>query len=138
MTDLMTRPPYSDESHGGGDQFSVTPPPPPAPPYGSSERPGDRRWPRRLAGGAAILGLVAGFMGDLQTFGAMIGSSTVLIGNAPSNTPVGPNYVGSGIGGQATGANGAPGYPVHTAAPAPIFQYSAMDGGATGAPGASG
>lgn len=59
MTDLMTRPPYSDESHGGGDQFSVTPPPPPAPPYGSSERPGDRRWPRRVAGGAAILGLVA-------------------------------------------------------------------------------
>jgi putative serine protease PepD len=61
MTDLMTRPPYSDESGGGGgDQFYVAPPPPPAPPYGSSERPGDRRWPRRVIGGAAILALVAG------------------------------------------------------------------------------
>jgi putative serine protease PepD len=60
MTDLMTRPPYSDESDGGGDQSFVAPPPPPAPPYGSSERPGDRRWPRRVAGGAAILALVAG------------------------------------------------------------------------------
>jgi putative serine protease PepD len=60
MTDLMTRPPYSDESGGGGDQSFVAPPPPPAPPYGSSERPGDRRWPRRVAGGAAILALVAG------------------------------------------------------------------------------
>ncbi len=60
MTDLMTRPPYSNESGGGGDQFFVSPPPPPASPYGSSERPGDRRWPRRVAGGAALLALVAG------------------------------------------------------------------------------
>ena len=62
MTDLMTRPPYSDESsNGGGDQFYVAPPPPPAPPYGGGpDRPGDRRWPRRVIGGAALLALVAG------------------------------------------------------------------------------
>jgi putative serine protease PepD len=62
MTDLMTRPPYSNESsNGGGDQFYVAPPPPPAPPYGGDpDRPGDRRWPRRVIGGAALLALVAG------------------------------------------------------------------------------
>ena len=50
MTDLMTRPPYSD-------QFT---PPPPEPPYAFPPQPGERRWPRRVAGGAAILALVAG------------------------------------------------------------------------------
>jgi putative serine protease PepD len=51
MTDLMTRPPYSDQ---------FTPPPPPEPPYVFPPQSGDRRWPRRVAGGAAILALVAG------------------------------------------------------------------------------
>lgn len=50
MTDLMTRPPYTD-------QFA---PPPPEPPYVFPPSSGDRRWPRRVAGGAAILALVAG------------------------------------------------------------------------------
>jgi putative serine protease PepD len=49
MTDLMTRPPNSD-------QFT---PPPAAPPY-VFPPPGDRRWPRRAAGGAAVLALIVG------------------------------------------------------------------------------
>jgi putative serine protease PepD len=50
MTDLLTRPPYSD-------QFD---PPPPEPPYAFPPQPGERRWPRRVAGGAVLLALVAG------------------------------------------------------------------------------
>ena len=58
MTDLMTRPDYSDETYRGGGIYG-TPPLPPQPPI--FEHPaGDRRWPRRVAGGAAILALVAG------------------------------------------------------------------------------
>ncbi|MGX6606497.1 S1C family serine protease [Micromonosporaceae bacterium Da 78-11] len=52
MTDLLTRPPYSDPRNTGGDHFS------PEPPY--VVPPVDRRWPRRIAGGAAVLALVAG------------------------------------------------------------------------------
>jgi putative serine protease PepD len=44
MTDLLTGPPYTGENHD--DHMSP--------------RPGNRRWPRRVAGGAAILALVAG------------------------------------------------------------------------------
>jgi putative serine protease PepD len=59
MTDLMTRPDYSDEAYRGGGRIYGTPPPPPPPPF--VEQPaGDHRWPRRVAGGAAILALVAG------------------------------------------------------------------------------
>ncbi|TDO42598.1 S1C family serine protease [Paractinoplanes brasiliensis] len=54
MTDLMTRPHHTRDDHG-------TLPPPPGPPFVPSEpaSPGDRRWPRRLAGGAAVLALIA-------------------------------------------------------------------------------
>jgi putative serine protease PepD len=57
MTDLMTRPAHPEP---GDDHSFVAPPPPPAPPYASPAQPGDRRWPRRLAGGAAVLALIAG------------------------------------------------------------------------------
>jgi putative serine protease PepD len=60
MTDLMSRPPYSDQAYPGGDHGYTAPPPPPAPPFVPSQPSGDRRWPRRVAGGAAILALVAG------------------------------------------------------------------------------
>ena len=56
MTDLMTRPSQSDQPYDGYHGY-VTPPPPPEPPYVPSE-PGDRRWPRRVAGGAAVLALI--------------------------------------------------------------------------------
>jgi putative serine protease PepD len=59
MTDLMTRPTYPDSGSGDDHNF-VAPPPPPSPPYASPSQPGDRRWPRRLAGSAAILALIAG------------------------------------------------------------------------------
>jgi putative serine protease PepD len=57
MTDVMTRP--TNPESGDGHDF-VSPPPPPSPPYASQGQPNDRRWPRRLAGSAAILALVAG------------------------------------------------------------------------------
>jgi putative serine protease PepD len=57
MSDLMTRPNYPES--GDGHDF-VSPPPPPSPPYASPAQPNDRHWPRRLAGSAAILALVAG------------------------------------------------------------------------------
>jgi putative serine protease PepD len=57
MTDLMTRPTYPES--GDGHDF-VSPPPPPSPPYASPAQPNDRRWPRRLAGSAALLALIAG------------------------------------------------------------------------------
>lgn len=55
MTDLLTRPPYTDDT-------SATPPSlPPLPPHVISHRgTGDRRWPRRVAGGAVIVALIAG------------------------------------------------------------------------------
>jgi putative serine protease PepD len=59
MTDLMTRPTHPDSGSGDDHNF-VAPPPPPSPPYASPSQPGDRRWPRRLAGSAAILALIAG------------------------------------------------------------------------------
>jgi putative serine protease PepD len=93
MTDLMIRPPNSDESNGGGgDQFYVAPPPPPAPPYGSSELPGDRRWPRRVIGGAAILALVAGggtaggVLADHYLLGHQTASSSTVSTTAVSNS----------------------------------------------------
>ena len=56
MTDLLTRPPYNT------DDTSATPPSlPPLPPNVISHRStGNRRWPRRVAGGAAIVALIAG------------------------------------------------------------------------------
>ena len=49
MTDLLTRPPYTET------------PLPPLPPNAVSHRGGgERRWPRRVAGGAAVLALIAG------------------------------------------------------------------------------
>jgi putative serine protease PepD len=53
MTDLLTRPPYTETG--------TTPPAPPLPPNVISHRDGgERRWPRRVAGGAVVLVLVAG------------------------------------------------------------------------------
>ena len=61
MTDLLTRPDYSDDTYrGGGRIYGTPPPPPPQPPYVDQQPPGDHHWPRRVAGGAAILALVAG------------------------------------------------------------------------------
>ena len=72
MTDLMTRPPVAahdtttadptstDPASTDHDDRTPPPPPPPAPPYPVSPSPGDRRWPRRVAGGVVVLALVAG------------------------------------------------------------------------------
>lgn len=59
MTDLMTRPPQSQNDSGDRDDHTM-PPPPPVPPYVMPPASGGRRWPRRVAGGAAVLALVAG------------------------------------------------------------------------------
>jgi putative serine protease PepD len=57
MTDLLTRPPYTEDTTSTG----TTPPAPPLPPDVISHRGGgDRHWPRRVAGGAAVLALIAG------------------------------------------------------------------------------
>jgi putative serine protease PepD len=61
MTDLMTRTPeQSDDAYSGDRHDWTMPPPPPAPPYSIPPAPGGRHWPRRIAGGAAVLALVAG------------------------------------------------------------------------------
>ncbi|MEU7901253.1 trypsin-like peptidase domain-containing protein [Actinoplanes sp. NPDC049118] len=53
MTDLLSRPTYTPE-------HTAAPPPfPPLPPNAVSRRDG-RRWPRRVAGGAVVLALIAG------------------------------------------------------------------------------
>ncbi|MEU4218366.1 trypsin, partial [Actinoplanes sp. NPDC026623] len=55
MTDLLTRPTYTR------DHAAAAPPLPPLPPHVVSHRgDGRRRWPRRVAGGAAVLALIAG------------------------------------------------------------------------------
>jgi putative serine protease PepD len=58
MTDLLTRPQYTEDTTSTG----TTPPAlPPLPPNVVSHRGGgDRHWPRRVAGGAALLALIAG------------------------------------------------------------------------------
>ena len=54
MTDLLTRPPYTEDTTSTGTL-------PPLPPDVISHRGGgDRNWPRRVAGGAAVLALIAG------------------------------------------------------------------------------
>jgi putative serine protease PepD len=54
MTDLLTRPPYTEDTTSTGTL-------PPLPPNVVSHRGGgDRNWPRRVAGGAAVLALIAG------------------------------------------------------------------------------
>lgn len=56
MTDLLTRPTYTRE-HAA----AAAPPFPPLPPNVVSHRgDGGRRWPRRVAGGALVLALIAG------------------------------------------------------------------------------
>ncbi|WP_305790213.1 S1C family serine protease [Symbioplanes lichenis] len=58
MTDLLTRPHTDSGRHG----YEVPPTVPPLPPHVLSHR-GDgnpRRWPRRLAGGVALLALIGG------------------------------------------------------------------------------
>jgi putative serine protease PepD len=61
MTDTLTRPPrYSDTDFDSGTGPGAAPPPVPplsGPPAGGG---GDRPWPRRVAGGVAVLALVAG------------------------------------------------------------------------------
>jgi putative serine protease PepD len=67
MTDLLTRPPYTETG--------TTPPAlPPLPPHVISHRGGgERRWPRRIAGGAVVLALIAaggtagGFVAEYYT-----------------------------------------------------------------------
>ncbi|MET8151477.1 S1C family serine protease [Actinoplanes sp. NPDC049668] len=54
MTDLLTRPPYTQ------DHTAAAPPFPPLPPNAVSHRGTPRRWPRRVAGGAVVLALIAG------------------------------------------------------------------------------
>ncbi|MEU8615190.1 trypsin-like peptidase domain-containing protein [Actinoplanes sp. NPDC048791] len=57
MTDLLTRPPYTEDATSTG----TIPPAPPLPPDVIGHRGGgDRHWPRRVAGGAAVLALIAG------------------------------------------------------------------------------
>lgn len=58
MTDLLTRPPFVEDQTSTG----TTPPAlPPLPPNAISHRGGgDRHWPRRVAGGAVVLALIAG------------------------------------------------------------------------------
>jgi len=54
MTDLLTRPPYEETTN-------TAPPMPPLPPNVRSHRgEGEHRWPKRIAGGAVLLALVAG------------------------------------------------------------------------------
>ncbi len=60
MTDLLTRPPFTEEPTSSTPAPPL-PPLPPLPPNVLSHRGGgDRRWPRRVAGGAAVLALIAG------------------------------------------------------------------------------
>src|SRR5690349_9342918 len=60
MTDLLTRP-VSIEGPTSTAAAPPLPPLPPLPPNVLSHRGGgDRRWPRRVAGGAAVLALIAG------------------------------------------------------------------------------
>jgi putative serine protease PepD len=54
MTDLLTRPPYTEDTTSTG----ITPPLPPD--VIGHRGGGDRHWPRRVAGGAAVLALIAG------------------------------------------------------------------------------
>jgi putative serine protease PepD len=65
MTDTMTRPEnhYSDSQYGGYDLPPSEPPhvdPPDVDPPAGGSGGGSRKWPRRAAGGVAILALVAG------------------------------------------------------------------------------
>jgi putative serine protease PepD len=58
MTDMMTRPEYTDSPDTG---YGLPPSPPHLdPPTGGGGSGGERKWPRRAAGGVAILALVAG------------------------------------------------------------------------------
>jgi putative serine protease PepD len=61
MTDTLTRPPgYSDKQSETGMGPGTTPPPVPPTDGRPAGGHGDRRWPRRMAGGVAALALVAG------------------------------------------------------------------------------
>jgi putative serine protease PepD len=61
MTDLLTRPSYTEETTSTGTTTTTTTTTPPLPPNVISHRGGGGgRWPRRLAGGVAVLALIAG------------------------------------------------------------------------------
>jgi putative serine protease PepD len=57
MTDLLTRPTRNSETDFDSGATPPPVPPPDNPPAGDR---GDRRWPRRVVGGVAVLALVAG------------------------------------------------------------------------------
>jgi putative serine protease PepD len=79
MTDLLTRPRYLEET----TDAAALPPMPPLPPYVMSHRRGpDRHWPRRLAGAAALLALVAGG----GTAGALVAEHYAGAGSAVAAT----------------------------------------------------
>jgi len=80
MTDLLTRPLYNEET----TNTASLPPMPPLPPNVISHRRGrDRHWPRRVAGGAALLALIAGG----GTAGAVIADRyATSTGTAPTAT----------------------------------------------------
>jgi putative serine protease PepD len=83
MTDLLTRPPYAEETD------ATAPPLPPLPPNVHTHRgEGDRRWPRRVAGGAAILALVAGggTAGGFFADHYLIDHSSATVASAPATT----------------------------------------------------
>ena len=106
MTDLLTRPTYTEETG-----TTAPPLPPPLPPNVRSHRDdGDRRWPKRVAGGAVILALVAGggtaggviaerYLVDNTTIATAastpLGTATVTDGNALAAvaTKVSPSIV---------------------------------------------
>jgi putative serine protease PepD len=106
MTDLLTRPTTTEETG-----TTAPPLPPPLPPnVRSHRRDGDRRWPKRVAGGAVILALVAGggtaggvvaerYLVDSPAIASAastpLGSATVTDGNALAAvaTKVSPSIV---------------------------------------------
>ncbi|HEV7965202.1 MAG TPA: trypsin-like peptidase domain-containing protein [Actinoplanes sp.] len=93
MTDLLTRPPYTEETE------STAPPPPPVPPLPPNVRShraaGDRPWPKRIAGGAVILALVAGggTAGGVVAERYLVNTTTVA---TAASTPLGSATVTDG------------------------------------------
>lgn len=84
MTDLLTRPRYLDDRYlEETTDAAALPPMPPLPPHVMSHRRGpDRHWPRRLAGAAALLALVAGG----GTAGALVAEHYAGAGSAVAAT----------------------------------------------------
>ena len=91
MTDLLTRPPYIEETGTAAAPETPAPPVPPLPPHvRSHRRSGDGRWPKRLAGGAAILALVAGggTAGGVLAERYLVDNSTTTTTAAAATTPI--------------------------------------------------